>query len=176
MGKRKRTSRRTGIVDRAVKAGRRAFKEAESRIPPDLRRQLQKRLKDADKNARAAIKQLQAQVQRASTRADVNSLLKRIDGLTRQARQIAGSRGTTARAAATRKPATAARRTASRPKKAPARRAATTPKPAATRAAAPRKGRAPRRTRRAAAAPEPTIVEVPVTEVAEVDVYEIREP
>ena len=96
MATRKRTSRRTGIVDRAVRAGRQALREAEKRVPPDLRRQVEKRLRDADKTARAAIKQLQAQAKKASTRADVNSVLKRIDGLTKQARQIA--RGTSARA------------------------------------------------------------------------------
>ena len=122
MATRKRTTRRSGsIVGRAVSAGRRALREAESRIPPDLRRQVDRRLKDADKTARAAIKQLQAQVKKASTRADVNTVLKRIDDLTRQARQIA--RGTGTRAASTRR--TATRRTATR-------RAATTTRRAAT--------------------------------------------
>ncbi|HEX2646140.1 MAG TPA: hypothetical protein VHO95_02835, partial [Candidatus Dormibacteraeota bacterium] len=78
-----------------MSAGRRALREAESRVPPDLRRQLRRRLRDADKSARAAIKHLQGQVQKASTRADVNSVLKRIDGLTQQARQIVGG-GTSA--------------------------------------------------------------------------------
>src|SRR5213594_4979396 len=100
----KRTSRRTGIVDRAVRAGRQALREAEKRVPPDLRRQVERRIKDADKTARAAIRQLQAQAKKASTRADFNSVLKRIDGLTKQARQIA--RGTSARAASTRRRAT----------------------------------------------------------------------
>src|SRR2546423_13618110 len=100
MAKRKRTTRRTGIVGRAVSAGRRALKEAESRVPPDLRRQVERRMKDADKTARAAINTLQTQVKRARTRADVNSVLKRTDELTKQARQIA--RGTSTRAATTR--------------------------------------------------------------------------
>src|SRR5438067_11304896 len=86
MATRKRTSKRSGLVGRAVSAGRQALKEAERRVPPDLRRQAERRLKDADKTARAAIKQLQTQVKRASTRADVNRALKRIDGLTKQAR------------------------------------------------------------------------------------------
>src|SRR5438132_334053 len=113
MAKRKRGTRRSGIVGRAVGAGRRALREAEKRVPPDLRRQVERRIKDADKTARAAIKQLQAQAKKASTRADVNSVLKRIDGLTKQARQVA--RGTGTRAASTR------------------RRAASTTKRAATR-------------------------------------------
>src|SRR2546430_3521567 len=117
MAKRKRTSRRTGLVGRAVSAGRRALKEAESRVPPDLRRQVERRLKEADKNARTAIKVLQTQVKRASTRADVNAVLKRIDGLAKQARQNA--RGTGSRAASTRRRATTTtRRAASQTKKA----------------------------------------------------------
>src|SRR5256885_11930289 len=116
MAKRKRTSRRTGLVGRAVSAGRRALKEAESRVPPDLRRQVERRLKEADKNARTAIKVLQTQVKRASTRADVNAVLKRIAGLAKQARQIA--RGTGSRAASTRRrAATTTRRAASQTKK-----------------------------------------------------------
>src|SRR5690242_4999010 len=117
MGKRKRTTRRpSGLVGRAVSAGRRALKEAESRVPPDLRKQVERRLKDADKNARAAIKALQAQVKRASTRADVNSVLKRIDGLTRQARQIAS--GSSTRPARPRRATATTKRTATRAKKA----------------------------------------------------------
>src|SRR2546429_5890702 len=134
MAKRKRTSRRTGLVGRAVSAGRRALKEAESRVPPDLRRQVESRLKEADKNARAAIKTLQAQVKRASTRADVNNVLKRIDGLTKQARQIA--RGTGTRAATTR------RRTTTTVKRAASR---TTKKATASARRAPTRRTAPRR-------------------------------
>src|SRR5216110_2145180 len=104
MATRKRATRRSGIVGRAVSAGRRALREAERRVPPDLRRQVERRLKDADKTARAAIKQLQTQAKKASTRAGVNTVLKRIDGLTKQARQIA--RGTGSRTASTRRRAT----------------------------------------------------------------------
>src|SRR5262245_35650423 len=113
MAKRKRSARRSGLVGRAVEA----LREAEKRIPPDLRRQVQRRLKDADKTARAAIKQLEAQARKASTRADVNGVLKRIDGLTKQARQViqgAGSRTATTR----RRAATTTRRAATRAKKA----------------------------------------------------------
>ena len=39
-----------------MSAGRRALREAEKRVPPDLRRQVERRLKEADKSARAAIK------------------------------------------------------------------------------------------------------------------------
>lgn len=177
MATRKRSSRRSGLVDRAVSAGRRALKEAESRIPPDLRRQVDRRLKDADKTARAAIKQLQIQVKRASTRADVNSVLKRIDGLTRQARQIAAATGpskatprrrpaSTARKPATRKPATtkAATRKAATRKAATRKTAATTKRPAATtRRAAPRR-------RTSVVVPEV----MPIAEVEEIDIIEVE--
>jgi hypothetical protein len=178
MATRKRSTSRSSVVGRAVSAGRRALREAEKRIPPDLRRQLQRRLKDADKTARAAVKQLQAQARKASTRADVNSVLKRIDGLTRQARQIATSRvsstrrratSTTRRAASTtRKAASSARRRASTTRKTATRKPTTrkpttrkraTRKPAAskpaaskpaTRATTPRRRTTSRRARPAA--------------------------
>jgi hypothetical protein len=201
MATRKRTSRRTGLVGRAVSAGRSALREAEKRIPPDLRRQLDRRLKDADKTARAAIKQLQAQVKKASTRADVNSVLKRIDELTKQARQVA--RGSATRAATTRRRATSAtrsattrrqatstargsaRRTATRTRKAavtPRKRAATTTttRRAATagaaRPATTRRVSAPRRRTRPARPEMAEITEtvIPV-EGGEIDVIEVTE-
>ena len=163
MAKRKRTSRQSGFVGRAVSAGRRALREAESRVPPDLRRQLERRLKDADKTARVAIKQLQAQVKKASTRADVNSVLKRIDGLTKQARQIA--QGTAPRASSTRRRATTTtKRPATRTRKAPStarppasRRAASTPRAAAARTTR----RAPARRSRSAPPSAPAPAETP---------------
>ena len=170
MATRKRKARQSGLVGRAVSAGRRAWKEAEGRIPPDLRRQLDRRLKDADKTARAAIKQLQTQVQRASTRADVNSVLKRIDGLTKQARQIAS--GTAPRATTSSRATTTRRRTASTTKRAAAtktRRApASTKRAATTRRAAPaRRPSRPRRTREEA---------VPIAEVDDIEIIEVIEP
>src|SRR2546427_13132190 len=172
MAKRKRTSRRSGLVGRAVSAGRRARKEAESRVPPDLRRHLERRLKDADKTARVAIKQLQTQVKKASTRADVNSVRKRIDSLTKQARQVA--RGTGARATSTRRrAASTTKRAASRtrkaagtarrkvaPRAAPTRRAASTPRAAAARRTTTR--RAPSRRARPAPTSAPVMPETPL--------------
>lgn len=180
MATRKRTSRRTGLVGRAVSAGRRALREAESRIPPDLRRQVDRRLKDADKMARAAIKQLQTQVKKASTRADVNSVLKRIDGLTSQARQIA--RGATPRAATTRRSTASTRRrpaATARTRKAataPRKRAASTTRAASTPAAKPARRATPRRRARAAeSAVMPAMPESMPIEVGEIDVIEVTE-
>src|SRR5919205_1195629 len=125
MATRKRRSRRSGIVGRAVSAGRRALREAEKRVPPDVRRQVERRLKDADKTARAAIKELQAQAKKASTRGDVNSVLKRIDGLTKEARQTvrggssrASSSGRRAASTTRRRATSTAKRAATRTKKA----------------------------------------------------------
>jgi len=178
MATRKRASRRSGIVGRAVSAGRRALREAEKRVPPDVRRQVERRLKDADKTARAAIKQLQAQAKKASTRADVNSVLKRIDGLTKQARQIArdtGARATTPRrraASTTRRPATRTRKAASTaPRKAASTRKAAASR-ATTRPTTPR--RAPAARRRAARAEE--VVMVTPVEMGEIEVIEVIEP
>ena len=147
MAKRKRTSRRSGLVGRAVTAGRKALKEAESRVPAELREQVERRVRDANKTVQAAIKEAQTQVKRASSRADVNSFLKRLDGLTKQAKQLArgtsSSRATTRRTAGARK-ATSTRKPATRKPaaKRPAARAAASPA-TPTRAAAPRR-RAPR--------------------------------
>jgi hypothetical protein len=155
MATRKRTSRRSSLVGRAVKAGRQALREAEKRVPPNLRRQVERRLKDADKTARAAIKQLQAQAKKASTRGDVNTVLKRIDGLTKQARQIvrgAGTRATTTR----RRAATTTRRAASRATKAAgtARRKASAKAASRGRASTTRRRAAPRKPRPAPVMPE----------------------
>lgn len=173
MGKRKRTSRRTDLVGRAVSAGRRALKEAEGRVPPDLRRRVERSLKDADRTARAAIKTLQTQVRRASTRADVNSVLKRIDGLTRQARQIA--RGAGSRPAPARRAATTTRRTASRTKKAAPTRRAATRRTATAPAAKPRRASTPRRPRAArTVVAEPPDMVMPVAEIDEIEIVEIE--
>jgi hypothetical protein len=163
MAKRRRAASRSGLVGRAVSVGRRALKEAESRVPPDLRRQLERRLKDADKTARVAIKQLQAQVKKASTRADVNSVLKRIDGLTKQARQIA--QGSVTRAAPTRgRATTTTKRAAGTAKKAvttgrsaASRRAGSTPRAPAARTTR----RSPARRSRPAPASTPAASETP---------------
>lgn len=175
MATRKRATRQSSMVDRAVNAGRVALREAEKRVPPDLRRLVQRRLKDADKTARAAIKQLQAQAKKASTRADVNTVLKRIDGLTKQARQIAGGRRPAA--APARRRAT----TTTRKAKAPAKRkaAATRKAPATRRAAATRKAAAPRTTTRRSAtarrrrAAEQEVIVAPMAEMGQVEIIEV---
>src|ERR1700688_4554801 len=99
-------SRRSGLVDRAVTAGRKALREAESRVPPDVRRQLERSIRDGQKTLKTAIDQLQVQVRRSAKQADVEKALKRLEGLSKQVQQIArdaAARGgtTTGRAAQT---------------------------------------------------------------------------
>jgi colicin import membrane protein len=159
-------SRPTGLVDRAVRVGRKALREAESRVPSDVRRQLERSIKEGQKALKTAITQLQAQVRRTAKQADVEKALKRLDGLSKQIQELAlaaASRGATPKRRATKTP----RRTKSTTAKpAPAkRRAASTRKPA-TRAAArrtapapsapaPRRRAAPRRAPAPPPAPEP---------------------
>src|ERR1700694_4963395 len=119
MATRKRTSsrsRRSGLVGRAVTAGRKALREAESRVPPDLRRQLERTIKDGQKTLKTAIDQLQTQVRSRANQADVDKVLKRLDGLSKQGQQMArnaSSRGTST----ARRPASTARRTVRKPAK-----------------------------------------------------------
>jgi DNA-binding protein HU-beta len=163
MAAKKRSARRSrpaGLVDRAVRVGRKALREAESRVPSDLRRQLERSIKDGQKTLKTAIDQLQVQVRRTAKQADVEKALKRLEGLSKQVQQMAreaASRGTTStrRAATTRRRATTTskrttRKASTKKKTAPAR------KPAAARSAAPR--RAPAR-RRPAPEPEPSAQE-----------------
>lgn len=162
MATRKRTSRQSGLVGRAVSAGRRALREAEKRVPPDLRRQAERRIKDADKTARAAIKALQTQVNRASSRGDVNSVLKRIDGLTKQARQVIRGTGPRRVATRTRRAASTTKKaagTATRKAKAATRRVASTTRKAATRKSSTKSSTSRRRPRPA----QPVIAEAPMT-------------
>ena len=170
MATRKRTSSRSrpsGLVGRAVSAGRKALREAESRVPPDLRRQVERSIKDGQKTLKYAIDQLQEQVRSRAKQADVDKALKRLDSLSKQVQQIArgaASRGAT-RASSTRrraKTATTKRTTRSATRKAVTRKPATRkPSPRSSAAAPPSSSSsatrrtAPRRpsTRRASSAP-----------------------
>src|SRR5260221_14591579 len=156
--KKRNASSRSKLLNRAVKAGRSYLREAERRLPPDVRKQIERSIKDGQKTVEGAIKQLRTRVDRTARQADLERALKSLEGLTKQVQQIA-------RAAASRPAAPAARRTARRPatRKAPARKAAAkaaTPSKAPARKPAARRA-APRR--RAAASPVviPPTVESP---------------
>jgi len=106
-------SRRSGLVGRAVSAGRKAFRKAESRVPTDLRRQLERTIKDGQKTLKIAIDQLQVQVRRTAKQADVDKALKRLEGLSKQVQRLArdaSSRGAARASSTTRRAATAKRR------------------------------------------------------------------
>lgn len=157
--KKRSASSRSKLLNRAVKAGRSYLRQAERRLPPDVRKQIERSIKDGQKTVEGAIKQLRTRVDRTARQADLERALKSLEGLTRQVQQIA-------RAAASSRPAAApARRTSRRPatRKAPARKAPAKP---AARSSAPVRKAAPRRAaprRRAAASPvvTPTTVESP---------------
>jgi peptidoglycan hydrolase CwlO-like protein len=157
MAKRKRAARRSSLVGRAVTAGRKALKEAESRVPADLRTQVERRIRDANKTVQAAIKEAQVQVRRARSRSDVTSFLKRLDGFTKQAKQLA--RGTSTSRSTAKRAAPAARRAATARK--PATRKAAAKQPAARAAATPR---------RRAARTTPPVTETPVSHPVEAPV------
>jgi len=151
-------SSRSKLLNRAVKVGRSYLRQAERRLPPDIRKQIERSIKDGQKTVEGAIKQLRTRVDRTARQADLERALKSLESLTRQVQQIA-------RAASSRPAAPAARRTARRPatRKAPARKAAAktaTPSKAPARKPAARRA-APRR--RAAATPVviPPTVESP---------------
>lgn len=142
MATRKRASTRSKLLKRAVKAGRSALRQAERRVPPDLRKQLERTIQDGQKTLHIAIKQLQSRLDRTARQADLDRAMKRLEGLSKQVRNLAaGSIGstTTARPArrkpATRKPAArkpAARKPAARksaPKRATRRATSNAPVP-----------------------------------------------
>jgi len=167
MATKKRTPRRRGFVQQAVKAGRRALRDAESRVPPDLRKQLERTITDGQKAVQAAIKQLETQVRRTARQADVDKALKRLESLSQQVQKLARGaapgapkrgRVNASRKPATRKPAARTRAAAKTVKKTAAakpaaRRTAVRRAPAATAAAA-------RPVRRRAARPKAAAPEV----------------
>ena len=109
MATRKRPTSRSRLLKRAVKAGRSAFREAEKRVPPDVRKQVERRLKDGQKVVDSALKQFRTQLNRTARQTDLDAALKRIDQLSRQVQELAR----TARGAAA-PAARPARRTAKR--------------------------------------------------------------
>lgn len=156
--KKRSASSRSKLLNRAVKVGRSYLRQAERRLPPDVRKQIERSIKDGQKTVEGAIKQLRTRVDRTARQADLERALKSLEGLTKQVQQIA-------RAASSRPAATPAPRTSRRPatRKAPARKAAaraSAPKSTPVRKAAPRRAAS---TRRASASPvvTPPAVESP---------------
>jgi len=156
MATKKRASSRSRLLKRAVKVGRSYLRQAERRLPPDVRKQIDRSIKDGQKTFEGALKQLRTRLDRTASQVDLEKALKRLDGLSKQVQAIA--RSATARPAAPTPTRRAARRPAAprRTTRAAAPKAAA-PAKAATRKAAVRRT-APRR--RAASSP----IVMPATE------------
>jgi peptidoglycan hydrolase CwlO-like protein len=158
MATKKRTSSRSRLLKRAVKAGRSYLRQAERRLPPDVRKQIDRSIKDGQKTFEGALKQLRTRLDRTASQVDLEKALKRLDGLSKQVQAIA--RSATARPAAAKPARRTARRPATRRRttKAAAPKAAAAAKPAARRA--PARRAAPRR-RAASPTVMPATVESP---------------
>lgn len=138
MATRKRASTRSKLLKRAVKAGRSALREAERRMPPDVRKQLERTIKDGQKTIHSAIKDVRTRLDRTARQADLDKAMKRLDALSKQVRNLATRPAESTTAPTRRKPAArkpAARRAAARKpaarRKPSARRATSTSAPAA---------------------------------------------
>jgi polyhydroxyalkanoate synthesis regulator phasin len=154
MAARKRASTQSKLLNRAVKAGRSALRQAQRSLPPDVRKQIDKTVKEGQKTIHIAIKQVETRLDRTARQADLEKAMKRLDQLSKQMRNLAmaaaesaSSRTAGARPAARK---TATRKTAARKPatRTPAPRKPTTRK-AATGKAAPARRTTRRTTRRA---------------------------
>src|ERR1700693_2882815 len=107
MANRKRSSTRSKLLKRAVKAGRSALRQAERRVPPDVRKQLERTIQDGQKTLHTAIKEVQKRLDRTARQADLDRAMKRLDGLSKQVRNLASGIAATPanRKPAARKPA-----------------------------------------------------------------------
>ena len=139
MAARKRSSTQSKLLNRAVKAGKSALRQAKKRLPPDVRKQIDRTVKDGQKTIHTAIKQVETRLDRTARQADLEKAMKRLDALTKQVRNIAS------RVAAASAPTPTAR-----PVRKPATRRAAT-RSASTRKAAPKRRPTRRRTTRTAA-------------------------
>jgi hypothetical protein len=128
MATKKRASSRSRLLKRAVKAGRSYLRQAERRLPPDVRKQIDRSIKDGQKTFEGALKQLRTRLDRTANQVDLERALKRLDRLSKQVQAIA--RSATTRPAAPTPTRRAARRPATRRR---------TTKAAAPKAAAPAK-------------------------------------
>lgn len=140
MATKKRASSRSKLLNRAVRAGRSYLRQAERRLPPDVRKQIDRSIKDGQKTVEGALKQLRTRLDRTASQVDLEKAMKRLDGLSKQVQKIA--RSVALRPAAP----TTTRRTTRRPAaRKPTRRAAAPRKAAAPNAAAPVTPKAPAR-------------------------------
>ncbi len=152
MATKKRTSPRSRLLKRAVKAGRSYLRQAERRLPPDVRKQIDRSIKDGQKTLEGALKQLRTRLDRTASQVDMEKALKRLDGLSKQVQAIA--RSATSRPAAP----TPTRRAARRPAAIRRTTKAAAPKAAAPAKAASRRAPVRRTATRRRAASRPTVM------------------
>src|SRR5258708_28263759 len=158
MATKKRTSSRSRLLKRAVKAGRSYLRQAERRLPPDVRKQIDRSIKDGQKTVEGAIKQLRTRLDRTASQVDLEKALKRLDGLSKQVQAIA--RSATTRPAAATPARRAVRRPAARTRTTKAAAPQAAPAKAATRKAPVRRA-APRRRATSSPTVMPATVESP---------------
>src|SRR6266851_3158270 len=91
MATKKRASSRSRLLKRAVKAGRSYLRQAERRLPPDVRKQIDRSIKDGQKTFEGALKQLRIRLDRTASQVDLEKALNRLDGLSKQVQAIARS-------------------------------------------------------------------------------------
>ncbi len=137
MATRKRTASRSRL-NQAVRAGRSALRQAEKNIPPDLRRQIERGIKDGQKLFDSAVKDIRTRVNKATAPGEIDRAVRRfrtqVEGLARMvtARATSATRATTTRRTTPRRTTTGK---AAAPK--PAARKPAARKPAARRKASP---------------------------------------
>jgi hypothetical protein len=132
-------------------------------VPPDLRKQIEKSIKDGQRRFDATVSDIRSRVNRAAKQADLDKALKRLDGLSKEVQKLA--RAVTSRAAPAAPAAKPPPRRASARKPAAGKPAArkAAPKAAAPTAAKPAARRAAPRRSAPAPAMEPSIRYVPPT-------------
>jgi len=172
MATRKRSSSRSSRsraarspIGQAVKVGRTALRQAEKRIPPDVRRQLERTLRDGQARFDKAFKEVRTRVTKAAGQADLDRARKNLEGLSKLVQETVGAFAQRSRAAATTtarrstRAATSARRTATRKaattKRAVTRKASTTKRATTRKASTTRSAAARKPATRSAAAAKP---------------------
>jgi hypothetical protein len=120
-------------------------------VPPDVRKQFERTIQDGQKTLHTAIKEVQKRLDRTARQADLDRAMKRLEGLSKQVRNLAAGSGASTAVArpVRRKPAT--RKPSARK---PATRKAASPKPV-TSSATPKRAPTRRATRRSARVVEP---------------------
>src|SRR5205085_4901802 len=71
------------FINQAVKAGRDALRDVQKRVPPDFRKTIQATGRSFEKTVSSSMKQIQTQLNRTASQADLAKLQKKIDDLTR---------------------------------------------------------------------------------------------